>query len=89
MFQTNLSLIEIDLRNNRLTSLPDQICNQSQLRELRLDYNFLYMLPTRVNRLQNLTYLSISQNNLKQIPTNLMLLNRNLTTLILNDNKIS
>lgn len=47
------------------------------------------MLPTRINRLHNLRYLSISQNNLKTLPQNLMQLNRNLKTLILNDNKLN
>ena len=68
VFQNNVNLISIDLRNNRLTSLPDQICNQSCLQELRLDYNFILLLPTRINRLRSLSYLSISQNSLKQLP---------------------
>ena len=91
----NMSVIEdsshlthIDLRNNRLSTLPDQLCDLPSLKELRLDYNFLSALPARLNLLQKLEYLSASQNSLKSIPGNLFELRDNLKHLVLNDNKI-
>lgn len=64
----NQNLVSIDLRNNRLSEIPDQITLQGNLRELKLDYNFLSQLPENLHKLRSLTYLSMSQNNFKVIP---------------------
>lgn len=87
-YQDPQNLTHIDLRNNRLASLPDQLCDLRQLAELRLDYNFLASLPHRIHRLTNLTYLSASQNSLKAVPATIVHLSRSLRHLHLNDNKI-
>lgn len=82
-------LLAVDLRNNRLTSLPEQICTQVLLRECKLDYNFLYTLPHGLHKLTRLEHLSASQNNLKFLPQTLFQLRHCLQHLIVNDNKIT
>jgi Leucine-rich repeat (LRR) protein len=54
------NLTHVDLRNNRIHELPDEICDLSQLEELKLDYNFLGSLPREVNKLKRLSHLSVS-----------------------------
>ena len=84
----NQNLIKIDLRNNRLSDIPDEITDQLNLVELKLDYNFMSCLPENIHKLRSLSFFSGSQNNFKIIPHKLLSLS-NLTHLILNDNKIS
>lgn len=45
------NLTQIDLRNNRLTQLPEQLCDLPNLFELKLDYNFLGALPNAMYKL--------------------------------------
>ena len=47
-------LTHIDIRNNRLAQLPDQVCDVTDLQEMKLDYNFLNSLPHKINKLSKL-----------------------------------
>lgn len=89
IFHNKQNLTHLDLRNNRLSRLPDQICDLILLRELRVDYNFLETLPVTLNRLNHLQCLTASQNQLIVVPPALMVNNESkLQYLYLNDNKI-
>lgn len=58
------SLKVIDIRNNRISELPDEICSLPKLSHLKLDYNYLQALPFSLGSIRTLTYISCSQNRL-------------------------
>ena len=81
-------LKQVDIRNNRLSDLPGEICTLSHLTHLRLDYNYLQALPFSLGNLRGLQYLSASQNRLLELPDSLFHHSSRLQTLLVNDNKI-
>ena len=82
------NLKQVDIRNNRLSDLPGEICTLSHLTHLRLDYNYLQALPFSLGNLSGLQYLSASQNRLQELPDSLFRHSSRLQTLLVNDNKI-
>lgn len=51
-----------------LTLLPDEICNLTQLKEIRLEDSSLYELPEQFCTLVNLDYFDISNTMIKKLP---------------------
>ena len=56
------NLTHLYLHNNKLTSLPESICNLKNLTELYLSNNNLTSVPESICELTNLTYLSLHDN---------------------------
>lgn len=50
----------LDVRNNRLSELPEEICDLANLRLFRVDYNYLTSLPFALGKLSNLVKLTAS-----------------------------
>lgn len=66
------------LRNNCLTSLPEQITQFSNLEHLDVSYNHVTSIPDNLGSLSKLKNLNIANNNITQLPgsiTQLMQLN--------------
>jgi small GTP-binding protein len=59
---------ELDLRDNRLTSLPPEIIKLTNLTYLDLRNNQLTSLPPEIIKLTNLTFLNLSYNQLTSLP---------------------
>lgn len=83
------SLKLVDVRNNRLTELPSEMCNLAHLTTLKVDYNYLAALPFSIGSLAELQYLSASQNRLIELPDSLFRHDSKLNALLVNDNKIT
>ena len=77
----------VDFSENKLVALPDEICELSQLQQLKLDRNILQRLPDNIGLLRNLQVLSASHNELQQIPSSLQNC-RQLTELLVTDNRL-
>ena len=58
----------MDLRGNRLTALPPEIGNLTNLTRLNLGGNQLTALPPEIGKLTNLTYLNLGGNQLTALP---------------------
>ena len=56
---------------------------------MKVDYNYLASLPFSLGNLTELQYLSASQNKLLELPDSLFRHDSKLTSLLINDNKIS
>lgn len=64
----DLSLLRVlDLRENRLRSLPEEISGLTELRELFLSHNLLERLPQATSRLHKLEILEVSHNRLSSV----------------------
>ncbi|MFN3200944.1 MAG: leucine-rich repeat domain-containing protein [Bradymonadia bacterium] len=57
--------------SNRLTRLPDSICDLSQLRLLWLADNQLEVLPERIGELKNVGLMTLENNQLTELPESL------------------
>lgn len=64
----NQEQTSLDLSGHKLTSLPPQIGELSNLRELKLLNNELKDLPPEISKLSNLIELNISSNRLTNVP---------------------
>ena len=80
--------IELDLSNNRLTSLPDVIGSLKNLTCLYLYNNRLTSLPDTIGALQNLQRLLIHNNQLTSLPDTIGAL-ISLTELVLHNNRLT
>ena len=60
----NMKLQTVDFSDNKLVALPDEICELSQLQQLKLDRNVLQRLPDNIGLLRNLQVLSVPRNDL-------------------------
>lgn len=58
----------LDLRNNKLKTLPEEISGCTSLVELLLDNNELESLPAGIGKLENLQLLSVRKNALVELP---------------------
>jgi len=77
----------LNLYNNKLSTLPEQIGQLTNLTKLNLHSNQLSTLPAEIGKLANLTTLNLKDNQLTQLPAEIGQLT-NLTTLYLNDNQL-
>lgn len=62
------SLVHLGLMRNRLTRLPETICNLNRLKHLNLNENRINLLPKEIGKLSSLVHLSIRKNNLQKLP---------------------
>ena len=62
---------ELFLVNNNLESLPPEIGQLAELKELSVGGNQLVSLPMEICQLANLTRLSIENNKLRSLPSGL------------------
>ena len=53
---------KVDLSYNKLTTIPPEICNLTNLETLGLSYNQLTTLPPEIGKLKNLTWLYLQDN---------------------------
>ena len=86
--KVNKDIKNLNLSNNKLTHLPVEIGQLTQLTELDLSYNKLTQLPVEIGHLTQLTILYLYDNNITQLPVEIGNLSR-LTTLYLYDNKLT
>eukprot|EP01134_Creolimax_fragrantissima_P004650 CFRG4650T1 len=73
---------------NLLQTLPDSLCDLSQLEELDVSLNQLTTLPSRIHELSSLRTLHVSGNQLQHIPSTIGQLER-LCTLDLSNNLLT
>lgn len=66
-----LDVKELDLRSNRLSSIPDIISNLTNLEKLDLRDNNLISLPKSIGKLSKLNELYLSNNQLRTLPNDL------------------
>jgi Leucine-rich repeat (LRR) protein len=85
---TQLTELILYLNNKKLTELPKEICNLTQLTEIYLDNNELTELPKEICNLTQLTNLQLSDNNLTELPKEICNLTQ-LTYLKLTDNLLT
>ena len=65
---SSLDAIELDLRNNELTSLPAEIGQLHSLEVLYLEFNELTSLPAEIGQLHSLRRLFLRDNQLTNLP---------------------
>lgn len=82
------TLTDLDLSQNKISVLPDEICNLVALVRLKLDRNRLTGLPLLFSNLFKLEKCTISYNFLKSLPPNIGAL-KNLKTLRLDHNQLT
>uniref|UniRef100_W5N772 Leucine-rich repeats and calponin homology (CH) domain containing 4 n=1 Tax=Lepisosteus oculatus TaxID=7918 RepID=W5N772_LEPOC len=58
-----------DLSKNRLSEVPEELCQFISLETLSLYHNCIRSIPPSIGNLQALTYLNISRNQLSSLPT--------------------
>ena len=63
-----MNLRSIDVRNNKLCSIPEQLFDLINLWKLQLDNNLLEKLPDCFDKLKTLKILTVSNNKLNVIP---------------------
>ncbi len=78
----------LDLRSNRLSVLPPEIGQLTNLTELDLGDNQLSVLPPEIGQLTRLEWLSLDNNQLSELPPEIGQLT-NLTELDLRSNQLS
>ena len=64
---TNMNITRLNLRDKNLTSIPKEIGNLKNLKQLYLDHNKLRSLPDEINNLTNLERLDVTANSLLRI----------------------
>lgn len=62
------NLVELDLKGNKLTTLPDSIGTLSNLRYLNVARNFITTISPQISNLKNLVYLELGQNMITALP---------------------
>lgn len=65
---TNRLHPHLRLSNNRIETLPDSLCDLTQLTKLELDGNQIRALPVRLGDLATLTRLELRDNKLESLP---------------------
>ena len=61
------NLVELDLRSNQLTDLPDELAELRNLRNIRLNYNKFEHIPKVLTKLKRLTKLELGGNLLRDV----------------------
>lgn len=84
----NMNLVVIDLHQNKIKSLPSEICQLAQLKQLNLDNNLLSSLPLGIDALRSLEEFQISDNQFEQLPHEIGSL-KNLKALMIQKNKLA
>ncbi len=84
----DLSVVELSVRDARITVLPESIGTLMRLRKLDLGGNRMSDIPDSIGRLRHLENLNVSRNRLGSIPSNLGNLTR-LHTLDLGHNALT
>ena len=79
---------QLDLSFAMVGTVPDEICQLTQLTTLSLSHNKLTILPDGICRLTNLTILDLSNNQLTEVPDGLCELMQ-LTELYLHNNQLT
>lgn len=64
-------VIQADLSKNRLSEVPEEICQLISLEVLNLYHNCVRTIPTSIANLQSLTYLNVSRSHLCAFPPDL------------------
>ena len=85
MLHANLK--RLDLNQNKILSLPREVCDLKFLETLIADHNLLQSLPDDICKLQRLTTLVLNDNHLESIPEDVGYLSQ-LEHLELQNNKI-
>lgn len=80
-------ILQLDLRNNTLTHLPNTLSSLTHLRSLDLRYNTLELIPESISSLIHLKILRLDNNHLSYLPIELFSLT-SLSILTLNRNSI-
>ena len=62
------NLVELNLSNNQIETLPPSLFKAKKLRILKLYKNNISDLPSEIGQLKNLVHLSLSYNNLELLP---------------------
>ena len=83
-----LAVKKLDLSHNRLSSLPPEIGQLTNLTRLHWSFNNLSSLPSEIGHLANLTSLNLSGNSLSSLPPEIGQLTK-LTSLNLSGNRLS
>ncbi|UYV60904.1 LRRC20, partial [Cordylochernes scorpioides] len=65
-----LSITELNLSNNRLSTLPDEFQDFTELTKLDLSGNSFFMMPKVVFKLPNLTHLDLHKNYIGTLEVN-------------------
>ena len=65
--QVGPNLVELDLRSNELTDLPDELAELRNLRNIRLNYNKFEHIPKVLTKLKRLTKLELGGNLLRDV----------------------
>jgi internalin A len=79
---------DFEEKGNRLTAIPQEIFQLTNLKELHIPYNQITAIPDVIAQLSNLTTLDLSSNQITAIPDVIAQLS-NLTTLDLSSNQIT
>ena len=61
------NLVELDLRSNQLTDLPDELAELRNIRNIRLNYNKFEHIPKVLTKLKRLTKLELGGNLLRDV----------------------
>ncbi len=84
----NPDITALDLQRQNLRTLPDRVCQQTQLNVLLLNGNELTTLPESISKLTNLQTLDLNWNELTTLPESISKLT-NLQRLNLSGNKLT
>lgn len=63
-----VKLTHIYLGNNKLSSIPDELGQLTNLEVLCAPHNFITDIPSAVSALKRLTQLNLSRNRIKNVP---------------------
>ncbi|XP_070172982.1 leucine-rich repeat and calponin homology domain-containing protein 1-like isoform X2 [Littorina saxatilis] len=79
--------IHTDLSKNRLSEVPSEVCEYSNMERLNCYHNIIKSIPEAIVQLQSLTHLNLSRNQLTVLPVSLCALS-SLEVLLASNNKL-